>query len=47
MNKHCEIREARWEKGARQRGAALVFALLLLLVMTILGVASIGNSVLE
>ena len=31
----------------RQQGAVLVFALLLLLVMTILGVASIGNSVLE
>jgi len=33
--------------GTRQRGAVLVFALLLLLVMTVLGVASVGNSVLE
>ena len=47
MNKRIEKREAGWGKGARQRGAALVFALLLLLVMTVLGVASIGNSVLE
>ena len=47
MNEFFEKRGDRWAKGAPQRGAVLVFALLLLLVMTILGVASIGNSVLE
>ena len=47
MNKSFNKRQERWEIRARQRGAVLVFALLLLLVMTVLGVASIGNSVLE
>ena len=47
MKRLVKLRENRSEKPARQRGAVLVFALLLLLVMTVLGVASIGNSVLE
>ncbi len=47
MNRRLKIHEDRLDAAAPQRGAVLVFALLLLLVMTILGVASIGNSVLE
>lgn len=47
MNSLLKIRASRMKTATRQRGAVLVFALLLLLVMTILGVAGIGNSVLE
>ncbi len=47
MKRFVKMREKRLRQAIRQRGAALVFALLLLLVMTVLGVASMGNSVLE
>ncbi len=47
MNAFCITTGGKMSTGTRQRGAVLVFALLLLLVMTILGVASIGNSLLE